>query len=526
MNSHLEEYGIKGAAPIHANLSAPRLYEFIIRRGEGLLAQGGPVVVRTDPHTGRSPRDKFIVDDPLVHDDIWWGHVNRPLSQENFKNLFLRLRQYLAGRELFVQDCMVGAGVSQRLPVRIITETAWHSLLSQSMYIPSEQSAAGSREPSFTMLHIPSFRADPAIDGTNSEVFVIINLTEKLILIGGTLYGGEIKKSVFTLMNYLLLRERHTLSMHCSATVGTKGDVAVFFGLSGTGKTTLSADPRRYLIGDDEHGWDDRGVFNLENGCYAKVINLSRELEPEIYSCTARFGTILENVVIDPDSRFIDLDDPSVTENTRAVYPLSCIPNAVSSGAGDHPKNIFMLTCDAFGVLPPISRLTTVQAMYHFLSGYTARIAGTEDGMEKEPQAVFSPCFGAPFLPLHPSAYAELLEEKIDRHGVSCWLVNTGWNGGGVGTGKRIRIDHTRAMIHAALDGHFDNVPFAREAFFGLHIPAECPGIPAELLNPREAWPEQADYERTARNLAIRFRDNFAQFESYVSPEIAAAFPR
>ncbi len=525
MHSILEEYGIKSAAPIHANLPAPSLYEHIVRRGEGILAQGGPVVVRTDPHTGRSPRDKFIVDAPQVHDRIWWGAVNQLMPAEKFASIFLRLKQYLADRELFVQDCLVGAGVSKRLPIRIITETAWHSLLSRSMYIPAEQ-YAGNGETPFTVFHIPSFLADPATDGTNSEVAIIINLTEKLILIGGTHYGGEIKKSVFTAMNYLLPLERHILPMHCSATVGTKGDVAVFFGLSGTGKTTLSADPKRLLIGDDEHGWDEQGIFNLEGGCYAKVINLSPEMEPEIYSCTGRFGAILENVTIDPESRFIDLDDSSVTENTRAIYPLGFIPNAVSSGTGNHPGNIFMLTCDAFGVLPPISRLTTVQALYHFLSGYTARIAGTENGMAKEPQAVFSACFGAPFLPIHPSAYAELLKKKIGRHGACCWLVNTGWSGGGVGTGRRIRIDHTRTLINAALDGSLDNVPFAREPFFGLHIPTECPGIPGGLLNPREAWLDRSDYERTARDLAVRFRHNFAQFESYVTPEILAAFPR
>lgn len=526
MSSYLEKYGIEGAGPVHANLPAPCLYEHIIRGKEGLLAPGGAVAVRTDPHTGRSPRDKYIVDDPSIHDRIWWGPVNRPLTREKFEGIFQRLRQYLAGRELFIQDCQVGAGVGKRLPLRIITETAWHSLLARSLYLPPEQPPPGNMDAVLTVLHIPSFLADPAVDGTSSEVFIIIDLTEKMILIGGTRYGGEIKKSVFTAMNYLLPRERRILPMHCSATAGRQGDVAIFFGLSGTGKTTLSADPERHLIGDDEHGWDDAGIFNLEGGCYAKIIRLSRELEPEIYACTSRFGAILENVAIDEDTRIVDLDDAAVTENTRAAYPLEFIPNAVPTGAGDHPKNIFMLTCDAFGVLPPISRLTTGQAMYHFLSGYTARVAGTEDGMAKEPQAVFSACFGAPFLPLHPSAYAEFLKEKIDRHGAGCWLVNTGWSGGGAGIGRRIPIDHTRALIHAALDGNLDHVRFVREPFFGLRIPVECPGIPAGILNPRDAWADKQAYDGTARDLADRFRNNFAQFGGVVPPETAAEFPR
>jgi len=513
MARNLAEHGIRTLGDIHWNLTTPRLYEAIVRKGEALLAHGGPVVVNTTPHTGRSPNDKFIIDDPASHDTIWWGPVNQPLTAGSFDALHQRLLCYLNDKELFVQDCFAGASRHHRLPIRVITEKAWHSLFARSLFICPTASELDSHCPEFTLIAVPSFQACPESDGTNSEVFILVNFTKKLILIGGTGYGGEIKKAIFTVMNYLLPRERKTLSMHCSANVGSGGDVALFFGLSGTGKTTLSADPNRSLIGDDEHGWDDAGVFNIEGGCYAKVINLSKELEPEIHDCTHRFGTVLENVVIDPVSRRIDLDEASLTENTRAAYTIRNIHNAIQAGTGTHPENIFMLTCDAFGVLPPIARLTPGQAMFHFLSGYTAKLAGTEDGIGKEPQATFSACFGAPFLPLHPSVYAELLREKIARHGVRCWLVNTGWSGGGFGVGSRIRIDYTRAMVHAALAGTFDSISFVREPFFGLDIPTECPGIPSAILNPADVWPDVGIYEKMARNLVDRFQENFLQFE-------------
>lgn len=513
MARNLEEHGIRTSGDIHWNLATPRLYEAIVRKGEALLAHGGPVVVTTFPHTGRSANDKFIIDDPGTHDVVWWGPVNHPLTAERFAALYHRLLHHVKDKELFVQDCFAGASRRHRLPIRIITENAWQALFARSLFICPTASELENPHPEFTLIDVPSFHACPESDGTNSEVFILVNFTEKLILIGGTGYGGEIKKAIFTVMNYILPREGGTLSMHCSANVGSAGDVALFFGLSGTGKTTLSTDPNRFLIGDDEHGWDDEGVFNIEGGCYAKVINLSKELEPEIHDCTHRFGTVLENVVIDAVSRRIDLDDASLTENTRAAYGIRNIHNAVQAGTGAHPKNIIMLTCDAFGVLPPIARLTPEQAMYHFLSGYSAKLAGTENGIGDEPEATFSACFGAPFLPLHPSVYAELLWDKIARHGVRCWLVNTGWSGGGFGVGSRIRINHTRAMIHAALVGTFDAIPFVREPFFDLDIPTECPGVPPSILNPAEVWPEVTLYEKTARNLLGRFRENFRQFE-------------
>jgi phosphoenolpyruvate carboxykinase (ATP) len=513
MARNLEEHGIRTSEGIHWNLTTPRLYEAIVRKGEALLAHGGPVVVTTAPHTGRSPHDKFIIDDPGTHDSIWWGPVNNSLSPEKFAGIRQRLLHHLTDKELFVQDCFAGASCRQRLPIRVITETAWHSLFARSLFIRPTAAELESHRPEFTLIDAPSFHTNPEIDGTNSEVCILVNFTEKLILIGGTGYGGEIKKAIFTVMNYLLPRERDTLSMHCSANVGVAGDTAIFFGLSGTGKTTLSTDPDRVLIGDDEHGWDDEGIFNIEGGCYAKVIRLSKEFEPEIHDCTHRFGTVLENVVIDPVSRRIDLNDASLTENTRAAYSIRTIQNAVQDGTGAQPKNIFMLTCDAFGVLPPIARLTPEQAMFHFLSGYSAKIAGTEDGLGAEPQATFSACFGAPFLPLHPAVYAQLLRDRITRHEVRCWLVNTGWSGGGFGVGNRIRIDYTRAMIHAALSGAFDAIPFVRESYFGLEIPMECPEIPSSILNPVAVWPDVKAYQKIAYSLAKRFQENYRQFK-------------
>lgn len=514
MTTDLHEHGIMNPGKVHRNLTTPCLYEFIIRNGEGMLAREGQLVINTAPHTGRSPGDRFIIDEPGSRDAIDWGAVNHPLAAERFDAIRRKMLAFLESRELFVQDCFVGAGARHRIPIRVISEKAWHSLFARTMFIRADDDELGEHRPHFTVIAVPSFLADPAVDGVNSGVSILVNLAERLVLIGGTAYGGEIKKAVFTVMNYLMPLQRGVLSMHCSANMGTSGDTALFFGLSGTGKTTLSADPDRPLIGDDEHGWDEDGVFNFEGGCYAKVINLSRELEPEIHECVHRFGTLLENVVIDPVTRRLDLDDASITENTRAAYPISGIRNAVQAGTGGHPNNIFMLTCDAFGVLPPIARLTPGQAMYHFLSGYTAKIAGTEDGLGKEPMATFSSCFGAPFLPLRPTVYAGLLREKIARHDAACWLVNTGWSGGGYGTGSRIPIDHTRELINAALSGAFDGVPFAVEPFFGLSIPVACPGVPAEILNPRTAWADKESYDETARRLVKNFRRNFAQYES------------
>jgi len=522
MTRDLHDYGLINPGKVHRNLTTPGLYECIIRNGEGILAQGGPVVIHTAPHTGRSPGDKFIVDEPGCHDAVNWGAVNYPLAPERFDALRRRMLAYLEGRELFVQDCFVGASRRHRLPIRIISEKAWQSLFARSMFLRAHEGELNHHRPYFTVIAVPSFRADPSLDGVNSEACILINFAERLILIGGTSYGGEIKKAVFTVMNYLMPLEREVLSMHCSANVGPEGDATLFFGLSGTGKTTLSADPKRSLIGDDEHGWDEDGVFNFEGGCYAKVINLSSELEPEIYECTNRFGTVLENVAIDPVSRHIDLANASLTENTRAAYPINGIRNSVQSGTGGHPKHIMMLTCDAFGVLPPIARLTPEQALYHFLSGYTAKIAGTEDGLEKEPKATFSTCFGAPFLPLRPSVYAELFREKIARHDVACWLVNTGWSGGRFGVGSRIRIGHTRAMISAALEAEFDSIPFVTEPYFGLSIPCACPGVPSEILAPRTVWPDKNSYDETAGLLVENFKRNFKQFEGLVEDKITA----
>ncbi len=510
---------------MHWNYSAPALYEEAIRRGEGQVAKGGALIVETGQHTGRSANDKFIVREPASEANIWWGPVNKPLAPDHYAGLRARLRAQFEGQELFVQDCFGGADPAYRLAVRIMTEQAWHSLFAQNLLIPAGPEEREGFEPQFTVIHAPSFVADPARDGTNSSTFILLNFAEREVLIGGTAYAGEIKKSVFTILNYLL-PERGVLPMHCSVNVGETGDAAVFFGLSGTGKTTLSADPRRTLIGDDEHGWSETGLFNFEGGCYAKVIRLSQEAEPEIYATTRRFGTVIENVVMDPETREVDLDDGSLTENTRAAYPIDFIPNASTTGVADHPKNVVMLTADAFGVLPPIARLTPAQAMYHFLSGYTAKVAGTETGLGKEPQATFSTCFGAPFMPRHPSAYARMLRDKIADHDVDCWLVNTGWSGGAYGVGERMKIAYTRALLNAALDGRLRQVAARSDNLFGLQVPEICPDVPAEVLNPRSTWADKTAYDETARDLIGRFHKNFTQFESYVGDEVKEAAPK
>ena len=521
----LEKHGLTNLGDIYWNHTTSALYEEIVRRKEGALVHLGPVAVRTGSHTGRSPNDKFIVREPSSEAKVWWSEANRPFAPERFESLYNRLRAYLQGRDTFVQDCHAGADPAYRIPVRVITETAWHSLFARNLFRQVHETGAQAQHvPHFTVINVPNFKAIPELDGTNSEAFIIVHFGRGLILIGGTCYAGEIKKSIFTVLNYLL-PEQKVLSMHCSANVGDEGDVAVFFGLSGTGKTTLSSDPRRRLIGDDEHGWSERGVFNFEGGCYAKVIKLSEEAEPEIYGTTRHFGTILENVAFDPASRRIDLDDDSLTENTRAAYPIPHIPNALREGMGGHPKNIIMLTADAFGVMPPIATLTPEQARYYFLSGYTAKVAGTEKGMGSEPKATFSACFGAPFMALPPVVYSRLLGEKIAKHDVRCWLVNTGWIGGPYGVGERISIAYTRAMVNAALEGKLDNVPTRVDPIFGLTIPIHCPDVPDEVLDPAGAWPDPKAYEEKAGELVGRFRDNFVEFESDVPEEVKAAGP-
>lgn len=516
----LEEHGITNANLIYWTPITPVLYELIVRRGEGLISHLGAIAVKTGHYTGRAANEKFIVDEPTSHANVAWGKVNRPLSPEKFDGLYKRMLAYMHGRDLFVQDCFVGADKEHRLPIRVITELAWHSQFARNMFVQATPEELESHAPQFTIINLPSFHAIPSVDGTNSETFIIINFAKKVVIIGGTSYAGEIKKSVFTVLNYLLPLEKKIFSMHCSVNVGLKGDSAVFFGLSGTGKTTLSADPNRSLVGDDEHGWDERGVFNFEGGCYAKIINLSKEAEPEIYETTRRFGTILENVAIDSRTRRIDLTDNSFTENTRASYPLTHIPNIVATGSTVHPSNIIMLTCDAFGVLPPIARLTKEQAMYHFLSGYTARVAGTEAGV-KEPSATFSACFGGPFMALNPTVYGELLREKIARHNVTCWLVNTGWSGGPYGVGSRMKIAYSRALINAALDGTLNVGSFEKDPVFGLDIPSSCAGVPAEVLNPRNTWSDKAKYDETAAKLVGMFKDNFAKYAPHVLSEVA-----
>ncbi len=521
----LEDLGIAQAKTIWWNLTSAALYEHAVSRGEGLISHMGPLVVRTGRHTGRSPNDKFIVREPESEAHIWWGSVNQSFAPEQFDRLFHRVRAYTQGKELYVQDCYAGADPTYRMPVRIVTELAWHNLFARNMFIQPPREALTTHAPQFTVLCLPGFHADPAIDGTKSEVFVIISFARKLVLIGGSLYAGEIKKSIFTVLNYVLPMQG-VLSMHASANKAPDGDnAAVFFGLSGTGKTTLSADSSRILIGDDEHGWSEHGIFNFEGGCYAKVIRLSPAAEPEIYATTRRFGTILENVDIDPVTRRVNLDTAPFTENTRASYPISYIPNADLEGLGGHPTTIMMLTADAFGVLPPISRLTPDQAQYHFLSGYTAKVAGTEKGVT-EPQATFSACFGAPFLVLPPPVYARMLAERIEQHNTSVWLINTGWSGGPYGIGQRMVISYTRAMVRAALEGALDDGPTVPDPVFGLHIPTHCPGVPATVLQPRETWADKGAYDQQAQDLAARFRKNFEQFAPDVSSEVLAAGPR
>ena len=518
----LANHGLLNLRRAYWNLPTPALYEESIFRSEGSLSHLGPLVVSTGKHTARAAADKFVVREQSTEEKIWWGQYNRPFTGENFSALLARLQGYLQGRDVFVQDCYAGADPDYSLPIRIITQKAWHSLFARTMFLKVRgEDALRHHAPEFTVIAAPSFQASPMVDGTRSEAFIIINFRERLAIIGGTSYAGEIKKTIFTVLNFLLPLQG-VLSMHCSANVGAGGDVAIFFGLSGTGKTTLSADPKRHLIGDDEHGWSASGIFNFEGGCYAKCIRLSAENEPQIYNAL-HFGSVLENVVLDPVTRIPDYDDDSKTENTRAAYPVEFIDNAVIPGFGGHPKNVVFLTADAFGVLPPVSKLTPEQAMYHFMSGYTAKVAGTEAGVT-EPQATFSTCFGAPFMPLPPKVYAEMLGRRLREHNAQCWLVNTGWQGGPYGIGKRMSLPYTRAMVNAMVEDKLANVEFEIEPAFGLSIPKSCPGVPPELLNPRNSWQDKAAYDRMAADLSARFAKNFEQFEA--PPEVKAAGPK
>jgi phosphoenolpyruvate carboxykinase (ATP) len=481
------------------------------------------MIVDTGEHTGRAAKDKAIVREPESEDKVFWGDVNKDFPQEKFNALKDRMMAHAKGRDLFVQDTFVGADHTYRLSIRVINELAWHSLFARTMFI-SETTETTPHQPEFTIINFPSFQADPQRDGTRSPTFILMDFSQRLVLIGGTSYAGETKKSAFTIMNYLL-PQREVMSMHCSANVGAEGDVAIFFGLSGTGKTTLSADPERRLIGDDEHGWSEDGVFNFEGGCYAKVIKLSAEAEPDIYRTTRMFGTILENVVYDELSREIDLDDARKTENTRASYPLTSISNIVPEGRAGNPRNIIMLTADAFGVLPPVARLSPEQAMYHFLSGYTAKVAGTERGIT-EPQATFSTCFGAPFMVLHPGVYAGLLGKQMARHNAACWLVNTGWSGGPYGVGKRMKISYTRAMIRAILNGSLAQTETTPDPIFGVNVPVSCPDVPKEVLQPRNTWEDKDAYDRQAKDLARRFNENFKKYEAGTSEAVRAVAPK
>ncbi len=522
----LSAHGIRNANTVWWNLSTPALYEQAVQRHEGLVAHLGPLVTRTGQYTGRSPLDRFIVEEPTTKDMIAWGKVNSGFDQRSYEVLRARLTAYLQGKDLFVQDCYTGADPEHKLPIRVINEKAWHNLFARNMFIQEhDPEKLAKHVPEYTILHAPGFQAIPEEDGTHSEAFIILHLGRKEVIIGGSHYAGEIKKSMFSIMNFLL-PQKGVLPMHCSANYGeTMDDCALFFGLSGTGKTTLSADASRTLIGDDEHGWSDNGVFNFEGGCYAKVIRLSPETEPEIYSTTRRFGTILENVDMDSNRRRLDLASSEFTENTRASYPIPHIPNATRDGVGGHPKNVLFLTADAFGVLPPVSKLTREQAMYHFLSGYTAKVAGTERGVT-EPQPNFSACFGAPFLPLDPAKYADLLGKKLDEHGSDVWLVNTGWTGGPFGVGSRMSLPYTRAMVRAILNGTLAQVARVEDPVFGIQVPESCPDVPAEILQPKNTWADKDAYDAQARKLAGMFAENFKQFSDNTTKEVREAGPK
>jgi phosphoenolpyruvate carboxykinase (ATP) len=522
----LENHGLSNLGNIYWNLPVANLVEEAIKRNEGRLTPGGALVVSTGKHTARSADDKFIIRESTSESHVWWEN-NKSLTEDNFKTIHQRISAHLQGRDVFVLDAYVGADKDYRIPIRIITDTAWQSLFVNNMFInPTSKEEFENHVPEFTLIAAPGFQANPEIDGTRTETVIALNLKEKLAIIGGTNYAGETKKTFFTVMNYFKPLQK-VMSMHCSANVGPDGDVALFFGLSGTGKTTLSADPKRKLIGDDEHGWSDKGVFNYEGGCYAKVIRLSKDSEPEIYETTKSYGTVLENVVFDELTGLIDLDDDSQTENTRASYKLERIPNSLPEKKVDsHPKNIIFLTCDASGVLPAIAKLSQEQAQYHFISGYTSKIAGTEKGIGKEPKSAFSACFGAPFMVHHPFVYAELLKERVSQSGANVWLVNTGWVGGKYGVGHRISIKHTRNVLNAALEGKLDNVEFKKDDIFGFEIPTSCPEVPSEVLDPSNAWADRAEYNQTRKELAERYINNFKKYEQGVSDAVKNAGPK
>jgi phosphoenolpyruvate carboxykinase (ATP) len=522
----LRELGIADGRNVHWNLPVARLYEHALRAGEGELAASGPLSIDTSPHTGRSPKDKYVVHEPSSANNIDWGEVNQPLNADVADRLAMKVAEYLNRRDLFVQDLWACADPRFRLNVRIVSELAGHALFSRNLFIvPDDEHLSSSRsiEPDFTVLHAPRLQLDPVRDGVRSETAIVLDFSRRLVVIAGTRYAGEIKKSIFTALQYTLPLDG-IATMHCSANEGSDGDVALFFGLSGTGKTTLSTDPTRTLIGDDEHGWSDHGIFNFEGGSYAKVINLSPDAEPDIYRATYRFGTVLENVIIDPETRLPNLDDDSITENTRSAFPLSYIDRANTRGTGKHPNQVIFLTADAFGVMPPVAKLSVDQAMYYFLSGYTSKVAGTERGVT-DPEATFSAGFGSPFLPLHPARYADLLGERLQRHGPSTWLVNTGWTGGPYGQGTRISIGHTRAIVRAIIEGKLDDVPLVRESHFGLSIPLRCEGVPDEVLNPKETWQDKDAYDQLAAKLARDIREYFHQFDDFVSAGVRAAGP-
>jgi phosphoenolpyruvate carboxykinase (ATP) len=525
----LDNHGLRNLNMEYWTLTTPQLVERIVSRREGVMAHEGAVVVRTGNHTGRSANDKFIVRAGEAADKVDWGKINRPMAPHHFEQMYLRMAAYFQGRDIFVQDTTAVAHPKYRIPIRVVTESAWHSLFARNLFIRVPPEDLPKHVPEWTILHAPAFRASPEVDGTNSDVFIILNFERRMILIGGTSYAGEIKKSIFTVLNYLMPKQG-VLSMHCAANVGDDDQVALFFGLSGTGKTTLVSDPDRRLIGDDEHGWGDDGVFNFEGGCYAKTIKLSKEWEPVIWNATHHFGTILENVLIDSNTRRVDFDDSSFTENTRAGYPIGFNPHTIPEGRAGHPSTVFFLAADAFGVLPPISRLTPAQAMYHFLSGYTARMAGTEKDLGSEPQVTFSSCFGAPFLPLAPRVYVELLGEKLHQHNSQVWLVNTGWTGGPYGTGHRIDLPYTRALVKAAINGDLNHAPLRIDPTFGIAVPEQCPGVPPEILDPRLIWDKAGIgaevYDHQAQILAGKFKDNFAQFAESVSTEVTDAGPQ
>jgi phosphoenolpyruvate carboxykinase (ATP) len=520
----MANHGLGNLTKAHWNLAIPVLYEEAVRKGEAKVGLGGALVVTTGKHTGRAASDKFIVKNAASEGKVWWGKVNKPFEQAKFDRMQAKVLKHIADKEVYILDAFVGTHPKHRIPVRIVTRYAWHNLFVRTMLIPAKPGEYTDKTDPFTIIDVPDLAANPAEDGTASPTFILVDFQKKLTLIGNTAYAGEMKKSAFSLMNFVLPQE-YTMPMHASANVGPKGDTAVFFGLSGTGKTTLSADAKRTLIGDDEHGWGSGGVFNFEGGCYAKCIKLSPEAEPEIFATTRMFGTVLENVVLDPATRIADLDDATLAENTRACYPLAYIPNASLTGNGGQAKNVVMLTYDAFGVLPPISKLTPAQAAYHFLSGYTAKVAGTEIGV-KEPQATFSACFGSAFMPLHPTVYGKLLSENIAKNGTNVWLMNTGYTGGPYGVGKRMSIAHTRALLNAALDGALDKVATYNDPIFGFEVPADCPGVPSQVLRPRETWSDKAAYDAKAQQLAKLFSENFKQFADQASPEVLAAAPK